>query len=321
VRYSAAALRAVLARDSGISTAERVETLRDAAALVASGDVTAPEALALVPDSATADERHVVEAGALLRTLSRESAMNDREAAQLARFLRKTYGARAAKLGLVRRPNDGADGELLRPKLFWLAAYRGEDASLRKKAHDLAFAWLKDPLFVAPELVEGVLAAAATTNDAHLFDAIIDRAKVDTDRTRLLLLLTALGRFTSPDLAKRADDLVAGTAFDIRDTIFILRAQFYARATQQIAWDFEKTSFDALAARLRSDDMNYDLVDPINALCDEAHRAEAKAFFDARAQKYDGLAHSSAIVEEGVGQCAATFEKNRAGLDAFLAKY
>ncbi len=321
VAYAAKTLRDVLTKSSGISEAERGSALLDAVALVASGDLPLADALTLVPDTATSKNRYVVFAGQRIARLARESAMNDREAARDARFLHALYAPRAALLGFLRRPDDGVDGELLRSDLVRMAAVAGEDAPLRKRALELARAWLGDSSAVAPELVDTVLAAAGTTNDEALFTALLDRAKVETDHRKLGELLSALGRFTLPALAQKAQAIWAGTTFDVRDSSGILTAQLGARATRESAWQFLKSSFDSVAPRMRSDEVTYQLVEGAQVFCDEAHRADVKAFFEPRAAKYDGMAHAVATTVEAIGQCAAAFERNRAGLDAFLAKY
>jgi aminopeptidase N len=321
VAYGAQPLRDVLAPSSGISEAERASALLDAMALVASGALSIADAFALVPDTATSKDRYVVLAGVRLAKLARESAMNDHEAAAETRFLHRLYGPRAASLGFARRPDDGVDGELLRGEMMRMAALSGDDAPLRARALALAKGWLKDPSVVAPEMVGTVLAAAGTTNDEALFSALLERAKKETDHRKVAELLSALGRFTSPPLVKRAQAVWAGTDFDVRDSAGIISAQLGPRATREAAWQFLKSSFDAVAPRMRSDEVTFQLVEGAKVFCDDAHRADVNAFFEPRAAKYDGMAHAVATTAEAIGQCAAAFEKNRAGLDAFLAKY
>jgi alanyl aminopeptidase len=321
VAYAPKDLRAVLAPSSGATAAERAGALNDASALVASGDLALADALALVPGSVASGERHVVAAGLDVVRRARDSAMDDAEAAKRARFLRAVYGPKARALGLARRPDEGVDAEILRPDVLWMAAVPGEDAALRLRAHDLALAWLKDPGALAPELVDTVLAAAGSAGDDALFAAILDKARREPDHRKVAELLTALGAFPTLAQAQRADALVNDPAFDIRDAIGILDAQFQFRRTRETAWSFVKSSFDAFAPRMRPDEVGFQIVQLTQTFCDEAHAAEVKAFFAPRAAKFDGLAHEVATAVESIGQCAAAFGKNRAGMDAFLARY
>src|SRR6202042_3561633 len=100
-----------------------------------------------------------------------------------------------------------------------------------------------------------------------------------------------------------------------------LDAQFQFRRTRETAWSFVKSSFDAFAPRMRPDEVGFQIVQLTKTFCDEAHAADVKAFFAPRAAKFDGLAHAAATAVESIGQCAAAFGKNRAGMDAFLARY
>jgi aminopeptidase N len=334
VAYGEKALRAVLARTSGSSVSERVNALEDAVALVDSGRLAASSALALVPEATRSRERYTVRAGMALVRLARESAMSDREAGHAARFLHAVYGPMATELGLVRREGDTVDDELLRPDVVWLAAVVAEDAALRKQAHDLVIAWLRDAGASAVKIaersvpdpehhggLETVLAAGAASNDDALFAAILEKAKVEPDHVKKGRLLVALGGFTSAALARRAEAIVTDPAFDIRESIGIVQAQLEARPTRAIAWDFVKANFDVVAARMRSDEATFFVSGLATDFCDHAHGAEVKAFFEPRAAKIEGLAYVVATTVESIGQCATAFKSNQAGLDAFLARY
>jgi aminopeptidase N len=321
VAYTPDALRAALSTRAGLTLAERASALHDASALVSSGDLPLADALALVPDSAAATERHVVRAGLRLVRLTRDAAMDDAENARFDRFLHAAYGRRAAELGLVRKNGDDVDASLLRPEVLEMDAVRGEDPALRKRAHDLALAWLRDPQTVSPELVDPILAAGAATNDQTLFESILGKARAETDHTKLAQLFAALGAFTSPELARRADALVTEPAFDVRDSIGVLATQFGQHATRALAWTFMKASFDVFASRMRNDELAFDLVELTKSFCDTAHEADVKAFFEPRAAKVDGMEHAVSMAVQSIDVCASAFAKNRPGLDAFLAKY
>jgi aminopeptidase N len=320
VAYTPAQLRAALAPGAHATTADRVALLHDAAALVASGDLPLADALALVPETASSAERHAVSAGLQLLRLLPTAALDEHEAAQRARFVRSAYGTRARQLGFVRRPDDGVDGELLRPEVLGLVAVSGEDAPLRRRAHELALAWLRDERAVPAEIVEGVLAAGAKTNDEKLFAALLEKARAATDHRRVAQLLGALGAFTAPSLVRRADALVAGTAFDVRDAYPILVAQFEDRASRELAWEFVRSSFDAVSARMRSDEVLFRLFELTRSFCDEKHRREVEELLGPRASRFDGGPRALARALESIRQCTAQFGKNKAGVDAFLAK-
>ena len=68
VAYTPAQLRGALSRSASATTVERLAALRDAAALVASGDLPLADALALAKDTAESRERQVVQRGSTSST-------------------------------------------------------------------------------------------------------------------------------------------------------------------------------------------------------------------------------------------------------------
>lgn len=320
VAYTPQQLRGALA-SKDVGDAERIALLRDAAQLVQSGALPLGDAFAMAAGTASSRRRQLVSAGLDIVRLAPDAALTDAEARRQAAFLRSVYGPRAAQLGLVRRPADDVDAQLLRPQLARLVAVAGEDGDLRRRARALAFAWLKDERAVPAELVDVVLVAAAKSNDERLFAALLDRARTETDHAKVARLLGALGGFTAPSLVRQADDLVAGTAFDVRDAFGILRVQLADRASREQAWGFMKASFDAVSPRMRSDDVRLVYFRGVQVFCDEEHRRDVEQFFGPRASRFDGGPRALANAVEAIGQCAATFGKNQASLDAFLARY
>ena len=320
VAYTGAQLRAALSPQARATATERIALLHDADALVQSGELLLGEALALVADTVDSRERQVVEAGLQLLKLAPDAALDDAEAAQVARWLRAMYGVRQARLGVAHRPDDGADELLLRPRLFSLLAGPGQDVALRRRARSLALAWLKDPKAVEPELVDGVLAAAGKANDAELFEALMARIHAEKDHRKVKQLASALGAFTAPALVTRAQQLVSGPELDVRDVLGVLWAEREDRATRELLWTFLQASFDAVSARMRPDDVIYKLMELPRDECDDAHRQQVEAFFASRAARFDGGVHTAEKVAASIGQCAATFQRSRASLDAFLRR-
>ena len=321
VAYAPRTFRSLLAPSSGIDLEERIGVLHDAAALVTSGDLALGDALALVPDAARARERHLARAAAEIVELAPDAAMTDDEAARFAHFVRRLFGARAQELGLRRRPGEGADVELLRPWIVRSLADRGRDPDVRARAHDLALAWSKDSGAIDPDLVGPVLVAAAKSNDPRLFDGLLAKAHGETDRIKVQRMLAALGGFTEPAFVRRVQDLLLGTDFDLRDSINALVVQFGDRDTREVAWSFLQASFDALAARMRDDEVGFELFPLVTRFCDEAHAQSVQALLAPRASRYDGGPRKLANVLDAIRLCASSFERNRASLDAFLASY
>ena len=114
-------------------------------------------------------------------------------------------------------------------------------------------------------------------------------------------------------------DLLLGTEFDVRDAIGIAWRSLGERETRDLTYEFMKKNFDALVARMRSDESMHMLGLP-DAYCDEAHRADAAAFFTERAKKIDGGPRELANTLEGVGLCIAREKRNQKSVEDFLKK-
>jgi alanyl aminopeptidase len=248
------------------------------------------------------------------------AALDAAEAVQRDRFVRRAFGPRARELGFARRAGEGVDAETLRPLLLRLVAVEAGDPSLRRQANALARAWLADEHAVAPEVLDAVLAAAAKSNDAALFGSLLERARAATDHRVVERLLRALGAFTAPALVAQAQVLVRDSAFDLRESLSVLDAQFEDRDTRESAWRLLAGSFDALAARLRGDEVTWRLFGLARAFCDEEHRRAVQALLGPRAERFDGGPHALSSVTEAIGQCAAGFARNERDVDALLAR-
>jgi len=313
VAYSRASLEDAFAH---ASEGERLAILSDAAALIRSGDAKLGDVLGLVARSVSSPVAQIVGAADGLVALARERLAPEEEAA-FARFLVKTYGPVARRLGLRGRPGDAPAAADIRVDAFRAAAVRGGDPGLRAAARDAARAWLKDDAALEPSMRRHVLVAAAKTNDVKLFDGLVARAHHETDKHRLTDMVFALGAFTAPELLARADALLVDPSFDLRDVQFLLFAQLSDHATREASWAFVRDNFDALASRMRSDEVSFVVLDSLN-FCDEAHKGALEALAP-RVAAIDGAPRSLAKAVERTARCASSAAANRASLDAFLA--
>src|SRR5262249_36623160 len=132
-------------------------------------------------------------------------------------------------------------------------------------------------------------------------------------------LVGALGGFKDPALTRRALDLLLGTEFDLRDAMGIVWRSLFERETRDLTYEFLKKNFDALIARMRSDESMHLLSLP-EAYCDEAHRADAEAFFTERAKKIDGGPRELTNTLEEMGLCIAKEKRNQKSVEEFLKK-
>ncbi len=278
--YSSAALTSAYAQaDDG----EKIALLRDASALVTSGDIKLGDALARVPASATSPVSQVVKGGLAIVDLA-EQEVSPADETALAHFLGSVYGPIARKLGLRERAGDDPATLENRVTAVVRGAVDGDDPALRAAAHAAALAWLHDEKAIDPRARTAVLAAGARSNDVKLFDGLLERAKKETDKRRQVDLIYALASFTSPELVARAEATVLDGTFDPREGVFILDDQLGSHATREAAWTFLQQHWTEITGRMRSDEVGSYLLHSID-FCDADHLGQIEALAAARHQR------------------------------------
>ena len=135
-----------LLRDGGkaLSLPERVAVIGDVSALVRGGQMAYGDALASVPTLAKDQSRQIVTS-----VISLVSGLSDNHVApelraRYQRFVARTFGARARRMGWSANLDDSDDARLLRPALLSVMVEAGEDKALMTQARGLAEEWIVD---------------------------------------------------------------------------------------------------------------------------------------------------------------------------------
>src|SRR5262249_9607455 len=139
-------------------------------------------------------------------------------------------------LGWHRGDKDSDERHALRQAFVPLVART--DPKLGAEAEKLADGWLANRSGVDDDLVDPVLVIAAQRGDANRFERYLATARHARDRSEQQRVLGALGVFRDPALVSRAQDIVLGHEFDLRDTLRLLYAELYRRETRDLALDF-----------------------------------------------------------------------------------
>jgi len=314
-----------------LDLAEQLALVADAKLLARRGDVPVDAALALGLALAPSKDRLGVEASLSLLRLADPDGLAKADRARFRTLVRKTFGPRARALGWLPREGDDAEVNALRRVLVTAAATAGEDPALVKEARRLGVAWLDDRAAVPAEISFAALSVAARSGDRRLFDRIVEEATRSQDRTERGKLLAVLGEFRDPALVREALGLIAppatsdgqpgGPAFDLRETLPILRSQLGKSESRGIAWQVLTERWDALAGSVRGDEGQWLTVAAAARACEPGKREEAAAFLTPRAEKFDGAPRALARALEQAAECAATRARNAGKVTAFLAKY
>ncbi|MFT3765306.1 MAG: M1 family metallopeptidase [Minicystis sp.] len=316
--YGAAGLAALFKHGwARLTPAERSSVMRDMAALLASGELPAADVLARVPDLAKDPAPEVLEGALGIVGALRDSMVPPALRPGFARFVQKTFGERARKLGWLPQAGESDRLRLLRPGLMLGVAGRGEDPALVAEAQKLALRWLDDDKAVPHDMVGAVLGVAAAHGDQKLFDRFRAEMKKTKDESRRHALVRALAGFRDPALARAALGLFLGDELDPRLGVELL---WQDDRVADAIFEAVKQSYDAVFTRMPGQ-LRGDLPYIAEPFCDEARLADVKAFFEPRAPKLTGGPRNLAKVLERIALCSAQRRAHEASLTAFLKKY
>jgi len=303
-----------------LTVAERVGLLDDLEALVGSGDVELGVALAAIPLALKEDNRHLLAAAQGLASQLRGDLLPEALRPKYEAFVRATFGARAAKLGLTVGAKEDEDTRLARPWLVGMVAVDGKEPALRKQSLALAKAWLTDRKAIHPDLVGTVLGIAADTGDAALHEALVNAVKAEQDRTDRGRMLGALASFRDPAQVKAQLALALDPKVDAREAMRVLWGASGDYRTRELALDWLKQHWDPLVARLPEDSGAY-LVWTGAGVCDAKKRDEVKAYFDGRSTKFLGGPRELDQALEEIDLCVAWRARHQPSAAAFMERW
>jgi len=316
--YGAEAMRALLGRGARLTLLERLALIRDAAALAEGGRLPVADALALAPDLARDPSPHVLQSAVRLVSSVHEAVVGEELRPSFARFVARTFGARARAVGLAPRAGEDEQTRLLRPSLIQLVATRGEDAALLAEARKLTDRWLADPAAADPDTANLAIEIAARGGDRALFDRILGEARKAKEQRRRGVLLGSLAWFRDPALRREALALVLSADFDVRETVWMLPPR--EERTVDASVSFVKERFEPLVARMPVE-LQSVLARVGENLCSKAGRADYEAFFKSRVGRLTGGPRALAQTLEGISLCSARREAQAASLAGFLKRY
>jgi alanyl aminopeptidase len=326
VDYKNGLLDKVLAgQGTHLSLAERVGVLGNVESLVNSGDLSPRVALALVPEFSQDLNREIVSAVTGIAGIVKDNSVPDELREKGARFIREVFGQRASELGWAAKPDESRDARLLRLQLVPFVAAVGEQRDLIAAADQLTRKWLNDRTAIAPDMTSTVLRVAAEFGNSELFDRLHEAAIKETNQQQRERIISALGAFRDPEIARRAMALTLTKEFDARESFYALL--FGPRAypeTRELPFQFVQQNIDKLLTAIpREVGEDYAAVLPFvgGAFCDAPHRERIQTFFADRVKTFTGGPRNLAQVLEEIDLCIAKRKALAPELEAFLQRY
>jgi cytosol alanyl aminopeptidase len=316
--YHGGLLARLKSQRRALTPAEQASVLYDLRPLVRAGSVHAGDALEWIRGGARSRDRNVMVAAIALASFVRDTLVTDADRKSYSAFVRQVFGPRARALGFVPRTGESDDDQLLRGALLRFAA--PEDPGLARQGRRLAVAWIRDRKAIDPGLVDVVLAGAATTGDAALFDAMFREVHKTADRLDRRNLMIALFSFADPGLARRGLGLLLDPAIDVREAMTALGQARESSRPSRAPYDFLAAHFDALAGRVDRDApagwSRY-----AAHFCTRQDREAVAEFWRARSVRYAGAERVLAQTLESIDACTALRAREARSAGAFLAQY
>ena len=299
-----------------LTAVERAGVIRDLRAQLAGGEAPLADVLGRIPDRLKDGSTDGLEAALHLVGEVSEPMVPTALAPNFARYVQKTFGARARAMGWLPRAGEDDDTRLIRPHLLHFVAHRGADPALLAEAARLTARWLDDPAAIPIDLIDTVLGTAAAHGDGKLFDRMRDLVKTSRDERRVHHAVRALASFRDPALARASLDLFLDPALDARLVTTLL---FRDDGAEDVTLAFLEQHFDAVVARLPGETRG-DLPWIVGAVCDDQRRARAEVFFEGRVGALTGGRRTLAKVLERIALCSAQQRAHQASLSAFLGE-
>jgi alanyl aminopeptidase len=296
---------------------ERVGLLSDAWALVASGELDASSFLDLAGRFRHDEEPAVWEQiTTAIETLS-DVVVSEKEKPAFAEVVRGLLRPEAVALGWDARPKDG-DPERMRRRLvlFTLGAV-GRDPAVLGKARILADKWLTAPSAVDGDRAAIALPLAARDGDAKLFDRIVAVLKGDPTPAERVLAVGAIGAFSSPDLVRRALELILDGTVRAQDQGYVLGGLFGRSETRGVAFGVVAERLDAFLERIPPFARRR-LVPVIARSCSAEEVERARALLTPRLAVLEGADRGFAQSLEEGARCAALRAHHEPPLTAWL---
>ena len=302
---------------------EAIPVLHDAALLTASSDWPADLSLDFAARYVNHRQLPVAQAALALAMAIRPGWLEDAgEREGFARYVQKTFGARARAFGWAAKANDREGDAIHRQSLVPWVADLGNDTGLQQEAARLSRDWLNGkptlPQGARPALVTAARFAQGQPG-RELLDAMLESLNRLANNDRLDVL-EALGSFRDRTLADAAFDALYFGKLDARDGLIAMQSGSRDdEAASAAAVRYLRTRYDAVARKLPEFSDAW-LPRLGRRLCDPTVRGEFEATFGERSQRVRGGARNYAQSLEDINICVASRQSQHNGLKNYLLK-
>jgi alanyl aminopeptidase len=276
------------------------------------GTLSAGAVLDAMPALATSQIPQV--ATALLDQFAwiREYLATDTTRPILDAYAMKLYAPRLAALGLQPLPTDTPMATEMRVRLVGFLAFVVQDKALRQElnhqgriALGLDSGGTVDLTRVSPDLRGAALKAAVQESGEPAFRAIIGELAVNHQTRQRYEMLAALGATHDAKLGEDARNYGATPAVAVGEISSLYSSHVAEKENRQAFWQWMKTHYESLAARLPDQGQSYILRVAGTGRCSKSQYEELQSWFSPRIPTLIGGQRVEAQSLEAIDQCAA----------------
>ena len=303
-----------------LQASEATSLMSDLSTLASSGAFPLDRMLGMAAAYAADSRPEVVKAAADAVAAIHQALLDANGRIQLALWVTRHFGKRAAALGWLPRQDDTDATRKLRSVLLPLVAEIGGDAGLRAQSYELTMKWLNgaDAVQLGAMLRPVLQSAAYSSGDLKLLNALAAAAEKSRDSGDRNEIFRALGSFSDATLRWRGFELFSSKQFDAREAVSIFWTASDRPDNAPALQQFLRAHYEALITRLPED---YGAIMPRwgRALCSAPERTAFQKFFQERAAKHPGGARNLAQALESIDICLANRQIQEGDVQRFLS--
>jgi aminopeptidase N len=274
---SAELTRLAAVAEKDLTVPERTAFVEDLWAMVRAGKEPVGIFLNVARELRPEHNRFVVEFLASHMDMIGRSLVPEQNQKEYRELVRQQFEPLAKEVGWNANANDNDEQKALRASLLGILGSAGDPEAVAA-AQKIAQSYIKDPGSVEGTIIGPALAVAAENGDAALYDQFAQamaNARTTEDYYHFLFALTS---FRQPELAQKTLALIDQGKIRQQDYVRIFPALLAESPAREIAWDYLKAHWDALAEKVTSFGGS-GAVSALGGFCSIEKHDEIKQFF------------------------------------------
>jgi len=297
---------------------ERLGFLLNASALLDAGLLGGPAYLATLETFSQDANPDVVRGLLVALEKVRDAFVTDSLEGQYAAYVRRILAPSLRRFGADPSPGEDDSVGMRRPFLVAMMADEGGDRELRRLGAERARAYMRDTHSVDASMAATWLSVAALDGDEALFEEFKKRFEATTNPSERVWYLTALGKFESPEILRKALDYSLSGPLRPQEVTLVARAAADHPRFDETVFSWLTGNYKEIVARIPP--MRATFLPHQVKRCSEDIRTRAVAFFSEPGNMLPGMDKEIAKMSEAVRDCEGLRTREGAAVAAYLTR-